>query len=331
MSTEIRMGVAGLTHGHVGGLIHSAQQVEGVKLVAVADATPLMESHGGKFERQCTDWLEMLDKENLDALIVTSNNVESSAIAVEALGRGIPCLVEKAMAANYNDAKKMLGAMESSGQTLMINWPLAWWPSLHELKRQLDAESIGKVFHLRYRNGHHGPKEIGCDQWFVEWLYNEKLSGGGAIADFCCYGAVLCRWLFGMPESVWCVRKNYTKDYVISDDHAVCVLKYPTMSAILEGTWATFGFDESANPVIHGKLGTLGAFGNQVRRYAAGKDTVVVDSPAMAVSNPVAVFLECSKTGTAAQGILNPYLAADACKILDAALKSARTGCAEMP
>ncbi|MEJ5170827.1 MAG: hypothetical protein WHU10_07560, partial [Fimbriimonadales bacterium] len=89
MSDSIRIGVAGLTHGHVGGLIASWQKVPDAQLVAVADNTPLMEQHGPKFQRRYESWREMLDVEDLDALVVTSNNVESSEIAVEALGKGI--------------------------------------------------------------------------------------------------------------------------------------------------------------------------------------------------------------------------------------------------
>ena len=44
-----KIAVAGLTHGHVWGLIDSFKKVEGVELVAVADSTPLMEKAKGDF------------------------------------------------------------------------------------------------------------------------------------------------------------------------------------------------------------------------------------------------------------------------------------------
>lgn len=329
MSKEIRVGVAGLTHGHVGGLVNSWKGVEGAKLVAVADPTPLLDQYKQDFEKSYTSWQEMLAKEQFDALVVTSNNVESAEIAVQALGKGIPCMVEKAMAANYADAERMLKAQKAAGKTLMINWPFAWSPWLHEMKREIDAKKIGDVFHFKFRTGHHGPKEIGCDQWFVAWLYDEKLNGGGAIADFCCYGAVMCRWYFGVPDSVYCVKKNYTKDYDVVDDHAVCVLKYPKMSAIIEGTWATYGFDESANPVAHGKTGTLGVLGNKVVQYVSGQKPAEVESPALTPNGPAEYFWSCVQSGKKPEGVLDPEIAADACRILDAANKSARSGCDE--
>ncbi|HEY0867514.1 MAG TPA: Gfo/Idh/MocA family oxidoreductase [Fimbriimonas sp.] len=326
MAEEIRVGVAGLTHGHVWGLIDSWKKLEGARLVAVADATPLLDKAAADFERTYTSWQEMLDNEALDALVVTSDNVESAEIAVQALGKGIPCMVEKAMAANAKDADRMLEAMRASGKLLMINWPLAWAPWIWELKRQIEADAVGHVFHLRYRNGHSGPKEIGCDQWFVGWLYDESRNGGGAIADFCSYGAVASRWLLGMPESVYCERGNFTKDYDVSDDHAVCILRYAKGTAFIEGTWATKSADPGPNPVVHGKEGTLWV--SEGKLVNSGEAVEIAEMP---FRSPAAYFADCLRNGKTPEGILNPEIAADACRILDAAIRSSASGCAEKP
>jgi predicted dehydrogenase len=325
----MRIGVAGLTHGHVWGLIENFRKVEGVQLVAVSDATPLLERVTG-FGNTYSDWQDMLAKESLDALLVTSNNVESAEITVQALSKGIPCMVEKAMAANSADADRMLAAMRTSGKTLMINWPVAWAPWLHEVKRLLDKGAIGPVFNMQYRNGHFGPKEIGCDEWFVGWLHDEKLNGGGAIADFSSYGAVLCRWLFGMPETVYCIKQNYTKDYHVPDDYSTVMLRYPKMQALLEGTWAHKGDDHTSNPRFYGRDGTVSVVGNFVYQSTVGREEGRT-APALEVSNSAQYFLDCVKSGKAPEGILNAEIAADACRILDAAVKSNQSGCAERP
>jgi predicted dehydrogenase len=327
----MRVGFAGLVHGHVWHLMDRFAEEPGVQLYAVADPTPLMENAQSRFVSTYRDWREMLEKETLDALVVCTDNRQGADVAVEALGRKIPCLVEKAMAASAADAERMLEAWEGSGVPLMINWPFVWqaWPQ--ELRRQMFEPSLGHVFHLRFRIGHHGPKEIGCDPYFVGWLYDEERNGGGAIADFCGYGAVLCRWLLGMPETVYAVRDNYTKDYEVPDDHAVCLLKYPAATALLEGTWATFGFDESANPVVHAKNGTLGVYGNEVKRFSAAEETKTFPAQPLEFSSPAAYFLHCVEQGKEPEGMLHPKLSADACRIVDAAKKSARSGSAERP
>lgn len=290
-------------------------------MVCVADKTPLREGAKDRFKRSYEDWNEMLDSETLDALLVTSDNQESAEIAVEALHRGIPCMVEKPMATSHASAAKMLAAMRESGKTLMINWPLAWNPWLHELKRRVDAQEIGTPFHLRFRIGHHGPREIGCDEYFVGWLYDEDKNGGGAIADFASYGAVLARWLLGKPQSVLGVRDNFTKDYFVPDDHALILMRYDKATAYVEGTWATKEWDDGPNPVVHGSEGTLYVRGDQLLRNGEA----VAVAP-IATLNPAEYFLNCVERGEIPEGIVNPEIAADACRIVDAAKESSAGG-----
>lgn len=330
MSNAFRVGVAGLTHGHVWGLIDSFGKHPDVVLAAVAESDAILAEAKPKFERSYSDWRRMLAEEQLDGLVVTSDNKTSADITVAALEAGIPCVVEKAMARNGTDADRMLAAARKSGKVLMINWPMAWNAWLPELKRRIDAGEIGAVFHTKFRNGHSGPKEIGCGPEFYGWLYDEELNGGGAIADFCSYGAVLCRYYYGMPESVYGLLGNFTKSYEVPDDHAVCVLKYPKGSAVLEGTWATKGFDPSGNPVIHGADGTLSVFSGKIHQHN-GKEEVITEAPRPTPGDPATYFIECVRGIRKPEGILDPEIAADACRILDAAKRSAATGRAETP
>lgn len=325
----MKVAVAGLTHGHVWGLIEDFAKLPGSELVAVADATPLLEKAKERFARSYTNWREMLAQETIDALIVTSDNVESAEIAVVALEKGIPTLVEKAMAANLPDAERMLAAQAKGNAPLIINWPFAWDPVTNGLKDLLASGEIGKVFHLRFRNGHFGPKEIGCDEYFVGWLHDETKNGGGAIADFASYGAVLAVATFGLPDSVFCIRHNATKDYDISDDHAILLLKYDKLTVLLEGTWATFGMDSGSNLVIHGSEGTLALKERGVlEKTIRWGERSEVKFDALPYAGPAA-FMEAVIQGKAdVQGVLSPVHSADAVRILEAAKESSRTGCA---
>lgn len=325
----LRLGIAGLTHGHVGGLADAFRKNSEFLPIAVADRTRLLE--GFDFGTKYADWREMIDRESLDALIVTSDNVESVEIAEAALRKGLHVLVEKPMASDYAGARRLLDAQAESGKTLFINWPLAWSPWLYDLKRRLDAGEIGHAFHLRYRNGHHGPKEIGCGPEFVGWLYDERLNGGGAIADFGSYGCAVARYLLGMPETVYAVRANTTKPYEVCDDHAIIVLRYPKADAVLEGTWATFGFDSGPTAVLHGDRGTLAAFGKEVEHSAAGAERTRTQPDALPAANVAEAFRQAIENGVRPSGITDPAIAADACRILDAAIRSTASGCAERP
>jgi predicted dehydrogenase len=328
--SSFRLGVAGLIHGHVGSLLQQADQVEGLTTPAVADDTPLLDHYRSRFERTYPAWPALLDGETLDGLLVTSDNAESSRIAVEALGRGIPCFVEKPMAARAADAQAMKQAAEASGTPLFINWPMAWTAWFEPFTQQIQAEEFGPVFHLRYRNGHHGPREIGCDPYFVGWLYDEERNGGGALADFGGYGAALAAYLFGLPDSVTAVRHNATKDYDVPDDHALILLRYPKRTVLIEGTWATFGFESGPNPVAYGSRGTLGSLGGQLEFSRAGKDRELTDL-APSGKNPLQVFVDVVLGQASLPAIVSPEVGLDACRIIDAARLSSDSGRAEAP
>jgi predicted dehydrogenase len=325
-----RLGVAGLSHGHVWGLIDSFAAVPEVRLAAIADDSDLLDTFLPRFDRSYSTWQEMLGAGGLDGVLVTSNTLESSEITVQALERGLHVFLEKPMATNSADADRMLAAWQASGKVLMVNWPIAWNKGLREFDRLVQDGVGGVPFHFKFRAGHRGPKEIGCGPEFTNWLYDEELNGGGAIADFGNYGAALARWYLGMPDSVAAAAGNYTKEEPVSDDHAVILMRYPRASAVVEGTWATMGFESSANPVLHGSKGTLGVFENEIEVVSLDS-RVRHSAPDLEVTSPAIYFLNCVATNTQPEGILDPFIAADGVRIVAAARRSLQTGSFEVP
>ena len=101
------------------------------------------------------------------------------------------------MAADLAGAEALLAAARAGGLPLMVNWPTAWRPALrHGLALAL-AGRVGEPVQLSHRGGHAGPREFGCSPEFSAWLYDPARNGGGALVDYCGYGAVLARVLLG--------------------------------------------------------------------------------------------------------------------------------------
>ena len=104
---------------------------------------------------------------------------------------------------------------------------------------------------------------------------------------------------------------------------AVCV--YPTMVA-----HAVKALDGSGIPVASVGPSIVSIYGRELKLHKRD-ETTVLDVPALAIDNPITYFLDCIKTGKTPEGIGDPEIAADACRILDAAIKSNETGKAEVP
>ncbi len=308
---SLKLCVAGLTHGHVWGLIEQWASQPEVSLTAVADATPLLERAAPRFERTYTDWQAMLAQEQPDIVLVCADNRTSARIAIEAMERGAHVMVEKPMAADLADAQRMLATARHTQRLLMINYPTRWNPAIQSLLTRAKAGEFGQIFGFRFRAGHAGPREIGCDPYFVGWLYDEYLNGAGALADFACYGAVMCADLFGSPDQVLAARGNLTKPYPVADDNAALILRYPGTIAVIEATWSQIGSDGAPNPIVYGTEATAGVIEGKVRLHRRGLEPVyeTPDPLPEGERNAPEYFLRCIQSGREPEGVLNPETA----------------------
>jgi predicted dehydrogenase len=307
----IRLAVAGLTHGHVWGLLEQWAAQPEVELTAVADPTPLLENARARFQRAYVDWQRMLDAELPDVVLACADNRTSAAIAIAAMQRGAHVMVEKPMAADLADAERMLETARATDRMLMINWPTRWNPAIDALLERARSGEFGAVFEFRFRAGHAGPREIGCDPYFVEWLYDEQRNGAGALADFACYGAVMSAYLLGEPLQVLGTRGNLTKDYPISDDNAVLIARYPKAIAVIEATWSQIGADGAPNPIVYGTEATAGVIDGKLRIHRRGAEPTLETPPPLPEGerNAPEYFLKCLRTGARPEGVLSPEIA----------------------
>jgi predicted dehydrogenase len=255
-----RVGVLGLSHDHVWGNLAAVATGEHGRLVAVAEPdaelrTRFAGRHGGVPVHETFDAL--LERRDLDAVLVFSDNRTSAELGVRALGRALPVMIEKPMAADLAGARALLEASRARGVPLMVNWPTAWRAALrHGLALAADG-AVGEPTQVSHRGGHAGPREFGCSPQFCDWLYDPRRNGGGALVDYCGYGAVLCRLLLGRPEAVTAVTPPPRKPGLIAEDRAIAVLSYPRALGLLEASWMQIGGEPAFAMIVYGERGTL--------------------------------------------------------------------------
>jgi predicted dehydrogenase len=334
MAEKYRIGILGLTHDHIWGNLDELSAIDNAELVAVADPNqPLLakaeDAHG------CTtyaDHEEMLDHETLDGVYIYSDNASGAELAVLAAERGLHAMVEKPMAATYAGAQRMMAAAKKNDTRLMINWPFAWWPSLQKAVLMALDGQIGDVWQVRYRAAHAGPKELGCSTYFCDWLFDPKRNGGGAMMDYCCYGALLARVLMGVPKKVYGTTGNFQKKDLPVEDNGTIVMSYESGSAISEGSWTQGDNISSYTPYIFGSEATLMVEprnnGKLIRADAANPLGIVLDTPEppAQLQSATAHFLWGLETQGDYFAMCDPAQACDAQQILEAGFKSASSG-----
>lgn len=327
-----RVAVLSLVHDHIWGELRAWQNLPNAEIVAAADVNAdLRERFASRVPgaKVYESWQELLEKEqDLDVVQIASENNQHAPLVEAAAARGLHIIVEKPMAATLEQARRMHKAVQSAGVKLLVNWPTAWNPAWQEMERRLLAGEIGQIRYLKYRSAHNGPREIGCDPHFVEWLYDAEKNGAGAFMDYCCYGAALCARHLGRPNKVTGLRAVLSKDYPLPDDNAVVTMLFDHAVGVAEASWTQTTGYLGTNPVAYGSEGAIGLMSGKLHLLRTDKTTEVIDPAATVAprrSGPE-YLLHCIETGEAPTGYCAPDVSLIAQEILQAGLDAADSG-----
>ncbi len=354
-----RLGIIGFGHMHVNNVAALYAKHPQVVMAACADTVPATpELRTAPYTREWNkahaltklgvakaydDYKEMLAKEALDIVIVTSENARHADIVEACAAAGANVCIEKPLAPSLSDALRMARACEAAGTTLLVNWPLTWSPAAREAKALIDAGTIGRVIEVKWRAGHTGPlgpsaahagvsetaegvtgPERGATWW------HQSATGGGAMLDFCCYGAMLSRWVIGeQAVAALGMKANLASHWGNAEDNGVIVVRFPQAMALLEGSWTTFDHGVPTGPIFYGTTGTLVVDqrdGEPVVRLERGhgQTTIYACPPLPEGRTDVAEeYIHHLETGEALHPTLEMNLNMEIMAILDAGVRSA--------
>jgi predicted dehydrogenase len=329
---NFRIAVLGLDHDHIWTVAAEVLARADASLVAAADPDPELRARA---ETQFGvpaygDHRELLEREQLDAVYIYTDNRKSAELAIEAASQGLHALVEKPMAANSSDADRMIAASRQNDTRLMVNWPFAWWPNLQRAVAMVQEEgAVGRLWQVKYRAAHEGIVTMGHSRQFADWVEDAERAGGGALVDYCCYGAVLARVLLGQPDAVCALAGNFCRDDIEIEDNAVILMQYPRAMAMAEASWTQHGKIGAYAPLLYGESGSLlvgpRATGGLLRadlENPAGVE-IPVPAPPEHLTNASAHFLWAIRNGEPFTAFCDPEISRDATAILDAGLASA--------
>ncbi len=265
-----RVGIIGFGHMHINNVAALYAKHPQVVMAACADTVPAKpELKVAPYTRVWNknfaltelgvakaydDYKEMLDKEHLDIVIVTSENARHAEIVEACAKAGASVCIEKPMAGTLSDALRMARSCEAAGTTLIVNWPLTWSAAARKAKALIDEGVIGRVLEVKWRAGHTGPlgpsaAHAGVTE-VVEGMtgperaatwWHQAAAHGGAMLDFCCYGAMISYYYIGeRATAAMGMKANLNSQWGDAEDNGVIVVRFPNAMALLEATWSTF-------------------------------------------------------------------------------------------
>jgi len=332
LKEKIRVGLVGVAHPHVWGNLTSLRDSNLGTLCAASLDNPTRDRDRERLQREFGvittygDYREMLDKEDLDAVLNYTDHVLRVPVTELAASKGLHVMVEKPMAYNLKDADKMLEAAGKNKIKLMINWPTMWSAAYRKAHELVDGGAIGSVFHLRTRVGHNSCERENFAGSCFEWMGQKEAAG--AYLDFCCYGVALAVWLMGMPKRVFGTAGNFVKDFIPSYDNGIVVMMYDKGTATIEGTWSQIG-QLPVGPLIYGTEGTIFLGPKETMLFTKDNpegETVAADPLPQGERNAVEYFLTRLSQDKPVEGMCSPRFSRDAQEVLEAGLISSKNG-----
>ena len=333
----VRIGIAGLSHSHVLALLRNLNRSD-IEIVGISESdTALANRYIEQFsiDRSIvfTSLEEMLDITKPEGVVVFTSIYEHLDVIKACASRGIHVMVEKPLAVNLVHARKMEDMARKSGIMVLTNYETSWYPSNHKCFQLINNGAVGDLRKIIVYDGHKGPQEIKVNHEFLDWLTDPILNGGGALTDFGCYGADLITWILKgeKPQSVFAILKQYKPDiYPNVDDDATIILTYPSMQGIIHASW-NWPFNRK-DMHVYGTTGYIFSDDPVTIRYRLSETTgeskeTVLPEPIPA-TDPFAFFADAinGEISIGENDLASLKTNITVVEILDAALKSSRTG-----
>ncbi|MEH6308161.1 Gfo/Idh/MocA family oxidoreductase [Olivibacter sp. CPCC 100613] len=241
----LKVAVAGLNHDHVHLLLNLYEQKK-VEIVGIAESDGQLVQRmqkrykipGNLFYKDLATLLQHVKPTAVLAYNPTNEHVQ---VAELCMPLKIPVMVEKPLASTKAEANRIAQLAKENGTLFLTNYETTWYKSNQLLKSLVDEQAAGTITKMLVKDGHEGPKEIGCSEDFLRWLTDPVKNGGGALMDFGCYGANLMTWLKKgeQPVAVTAVTKQFKPSvYPKVDDDATIMLEYQDGSTgIIQASW----------------------------------------------------------------------------------------------
>jgi myo-inositol 2-dehydrogenase / D-chiro-inositol 1-dehydrogenase len=188
---DMRVGIVGA--GWIGAQHYrTLESLDGASVVAVCDVDRARAEAltSGTGARTYTGWREMLDREDLSALVVATPPMLHREPAVAALTAGLPLYLEKPIARTLEDAAVIVEAAGRTGTVCAIGYQWHALDLLGDLHQLLDGQQIGLLVGTSI-----GPTQ--SRPWFLD-----RRAGGGNLLERGSHHLDLARVIGGDVASV---------------------------------------------------------------------------------------------------------------------------------
>jgi len=193
------------------------------------------------------DYHQLLKQPTIDAVLISLPTHLHAPCAINATEEGKHVFLEKPLARNPEEGKKIVSAARKNAVKLMIGYPFRFISKYHNLKRKAESGALGDIQTAHAMIIASGPflhrAEGTTPRPVPEWWLKKELTGGGALMDLGSHMINLTRWYFGEVNNIKAyLGYRFNFDF---EDHAICIANFTSgTTAIINVGWF------SQNPAI---------------------------------------------------------------------------------
>src|SRR5439155_5354721 len=160
-----------------------------VELVSVSDSDPARMAKLAPAVRRYSDYIQMLEKEQLDVVGIGGANDVRAAVILACAARKLHVAAEKPLAIERADLERIRQAVKRNGIHLTMLLPMRFSPPYLAIKQVVESGEIGAIGQIdaqkSYKLGERAP-----------WMMNRS-SFGGTIPYIGVHMVDLMRWTSG--------------------------------------------------------------------------------------------------------------------------------------
>jgi predicted dehydrogenase len=231
-------------------------QAATVNLAALSDldqprAQALANQFGGDV---VADWRDMLNRPDIDAVVVSTPPSIHTEMCVAALQAGKHVLCEKPLARNPDECRQILAAAAESGKQIATGFNYRFYPSIKKAREIFDSGLIGKLDHIRSYTGYSATDHDHA------WLHDATVMGGGALRDNGIHLIDLTTYFLGDVAETKGFGTNSVWGFAGCEDNGFALLKNAAGNvATLQASWTEWrGYRLSVE--IYGTRGCIRAW-----------------------------------------------------------------------
>jgi predicted dehydrogenase len=139
-----------------------------------------------------TDPEDMMRLSGLDIVCIATPNFLHAEQTILAAEHGKDIVIEKPIAIDWHDIRRMKEAVDRSGSITVVSFVLRWHPLLQTCKRLLADRALGDLFYAEVDYLHRVKESSADPPWWVR-----KSTGGSILQENGCHAVDALRWLVG--------------------------------------------------------------------------------------------------------------------------------------